>query len=299
VSGDERDFGRPMIIASLVLHVGAFLIAVGVPRLLASSSNMGPVYVVDLVAPPGPPGPAAAPAATPAAAPAPATPPKAATPAKTTVKTPPPPKKPTEKAIVLPDKNAKKTPDKKAIEKKPVEKKPEPVKNTEASEPDERPGADTNAKPDGAPEQPPNASARPAAVAPSGAQGGTGTASTTGAAVGAGGAGTGTGGGGDETNFYFALLKKAIEKAWNRPVYTGADTKSATVSLSLSRTGRVVKLELSKPSGYEPLDRSLLRAVRDAEPFPPFPVALTLDILAVQIVFDLKPEGADTGDDGG
>ncbi|HKQ98960.1 MAG TPA: energy transducer TonB, partial [Candidatus Polarisedimenticolia bacterium] len=113
-----------------------------------------------------------------------------------------------------------------------------------------------------------------------------------------GGTGTGTGGGGDESQFYFALLKRAIERAWHRPVYTGSDTKSATVSLSLSRTGRVLRLELSKPSGYEPFDRTLLRAVRDAEPFPPFPVSLTVDSLAVQIVFDLHPEGSDTGNPG-
>ncbi|HUD73015.1 MAG TPA: TonB family protein, partial [Dongiaceae bacterium] len=261
---------------------------------------MGPVYIVDLVAPPGPPGPAAAPAATPAAAPAPAAPPKAATPPKASVKTPPPAKKPVEKAIVLPDKNAKKTPDKKAIEKKPVDKNPEPVKNSEASEPEVKPSAKTNetAKPDNAPEPPPTANTRPAAVTPGGAQAGTGTTSTNGAAVGAGGAGTGTGGGGDAYNFYLAFLKRAIEKAWNRPVYTGADTKSATVSLSLSRAGRVLKLELSQPSGYEPLDRSLLRAVRDAEPFPAFPADLTIETLSPQIVFDLKPEGADTGDHG-
>jgi TonB family protein len=294
LSGEERDLGRPMIIASLVLHIGAFLIVVGVPRLLASSSNMGPVYVVDLVSPPGPPGPAAAPAATPAAAPAPAAPPKAATPAKATAKTPPPPKKPAEKAIVLPDKNLKKTPDKKAIDKKEVAKPPEPVKNTETSQPAETPAATTNetAKSASAPESPPTANTRPAAVTPGGAQAGTGTTSTTGAAVGAGGAGTGTGGGGDDYTFYLAMLKKKIEKAWNRPVYTGADTKSATVSLSLSRTGRVLKLELSQPSGYEPLDRSLLRAVHDAEPIPAFPITLTLDTLSVQIVFDLDPDGA-------
>jgi outer membrane biosynthesis protein TonB len=53
---------------------------------------------------------------------------------------------------------------------------------------------------------------------------------------------------------------------------------------------------MSKPSGFEPLDRSLMQAVRAAEPFAPFPTALAMDTLAVQIVFDLTPEGADTGD---
>ena len=291
MSNADPGFGRPAIVASLVLHVVAFVIVVGVPRLLASSSGMGPVYVVDLVSPPGPSGPepaapkaAAAPAASPKATPPPKAPPKAAT-----------PKKPVEKSIVLPDKNAKKTPDKKAVEKKTPEKPKEPVKST-APEAEETAGAAEESAAPAKPEAkaaPESAAAKPGAG--SGPPSATGTAAGSATAPGAGGTGAGPGGGGDEYGFYLSLLKKRIEKAWNRPVYTGAETKSATVSLTLSRAGLVLRLKMSTPSGYEPLDRSLLRAVRDAEPFPPFPVALTLDTLAVEIVFNLEPEGAGTG----
>ena len=288
--------GRPAITMSVALHVGAFVLAVGVPRLLASKSGMGPVYVVDLVSPPGPAGPAAA---APAAAPAPAGPPKATPPAKAPVKPPVPPKKPVEKPIVLPDKNAKKPPDKKAIEKKPVEQKPEPVKTATPPEPEEASGdaADESTAQDNPQAKP---AVDPAATKTGGSAppGAAGTATGTATTAGAGGTGSGPGGGGDEYAFYLSLLKRRIEAAWNRPVYTGADTKSATVKLTLTRTGRVVERLLSKPSGYEPLDRSLLRAVLDAEPFPSFPASLTLDTLPVQIVFDLKPEGADTGEPG-
>jgi TonB family protein len=113
-----------------------------------------------------------------------------------------------------------------------------------------------------------------------------------------GGEGEGTGGGADAYTFYLALLKRNIENAWKRPVYTGDTTLSATVNLKLSRAGRVQKLELSRPSGFEPLDRSLMVAVHAAEPFPPFPVALAMDSLAVQIVFDLTPEGSEPGNPG-
>ena len=53
------------------------------------------------------------------------------------------------------------------------------------------------------------------------------------------------------------------------------------------------RLDLATPSGFDPLDRSVLRAVHDAEPFPPFPIALSLDTLTVRIEFELNPEGQD------
>jgi outer membrane biosynthesis protein TonB len=38
-----------------------------------------------------------------------------------------------------------------------------------------------------------------------------------------------------------------------------------------------------------PFDRSIVQAVRDAEPFPPFPLALKLDRLAPTLEFELTP----------
>ena len=78
-----------------------------------------------------------------------------------------------------------------------------------------------------------------------------------------------------------------------RPVDNSRDVRKATVSLQLSRSGRVIRLELASPSGFDPLDRSVLHAVHDAEPFPPFPLALSLDTLTVRIEFELTPEGPD------
>jgi protein TonB len=264
---------RAVLFVSLGFHLAAFLIAFGVPRLMASAPPSGPVYIVDLVSPPGgPAGPPAAPAPQPQQAPAP--PPPAAAPKtkpieKAVVKPPP---KPTEKAIVIPDRDAKK--------RKPT--KPEPkVEATAATT------APTKAA---APETP--AQQKPETAAPpvtTGAPGGTGTG------AGAGGAGQGTGGGGDDYTFYLSLLDHSIRGAWIRPVYTGRETRSATVRLQLNRTGGVLRLELAVKSGFEPLDRSVLRAVKDAQPFPPFPTSLSLDTLSVQIVFDLTPEGTEPG----
>ena len=78
---------------------------------------------------------------------------------------------------------------------------------------------------------------------------------------------------------------------WTQPIYTGREIMYSTASLTVSSAGRVLRLDLVKPSDYEAFDRSVLRAVREASPFPPFPHFLGRDDLTVQIVFDLAPKG--------
>jgi len=270
--------GRPAVVLSIVVHVVGFFVIVGVPRLLASGPDMRKVYVVDLVTLPGPAGPGPAAPRPPAAG--------AAAPKTAAAPKPPPAKKPVEKAIVLPDRGAQKPPAKAQPEK------PAPAKPRE-----EPPAAEAGAAADAATAAaeaaaPEPATTTPTTTAPAPTPAGAAIPAGT-PAVAGGGEGDGTGGGGDAYTFYLALLKRNIENAWKRPVYTGDATLTATVNLRLSRAGRVQKLELSRRSGFEPLDRSLMVAVRAAEPFPPFPVALAMDSLGVQIVFDLTPEGSE------
>ena len=279
---------RAAVIVSIVLHVLAFVFAVGLPRLLSTGPSGNKVYVVDLVSLPGSPAPASP--EPPAAAPATPEPPKPAPAKPPEVKKPEvkeAPKKAPPKPVVLPDKNVPKkttkTPEK-PPEKKPAE--PEPKKDepreTESSEASD--GAEETAA-DAAPPTP-TASTSPAKPggAPAGAPG-TGTG---------GGAGAGTGtGGGDELDFYFALLKRRIEAAWKRPVSTSREIRTAAVYMELSPTGRLLKLELKTPSGYAPFDRSIIQAVRDAEPFPPFPLALKMDRLNPILEFELTPLGGE------
>ena len=283
--------GRPFVILSLVLHVVGFALIVGVPRLLARTPQAAPIYVVDLVSMPGG-GPAGPQGGAPAAPPPPAkeskplekpaekTPPKPVE-KKPAEKKPPAPKKPAEKAIVIPDKDAKK-----AAAKTPVKPAPAPepaaASNETASNEDSKAGAA-----DGSASGKAMNPDKPVAVG-AGGQG-----------AGAGGGGTGSGLGGDEYNFYLALLDKSIRGAWKRPLYKGTQVFSAMVRLRVSRSGRVLKLDLVQKSGLDAHDQSVLRAVSDAEPFPPFPSALNLDSIDVQFLFELNPEGADDGSSGG
>jgi TonB family protein len=266
---------RVAVVVSLVFHVLGFLLLVGVPRLLASAPVSGPVYVVDLVTLPGPParteGPPAAPAPAPAPAPSKPTPPP--------VKSAPAPKKPAEKTITLPVRGAR---------IKPSKQPPKPA--PEEDKASQEVGKESTASPT---PEPAKTAATSATTAPAGTTG-----ATPAGASGAGSAGENPGAAGSEYDFYIALLDRSIRGAWVRPVDTSRDVRKAIVSLQLSRSGRVIRLDLATPSGFDPLDRSVLRAVHDAEPFPPFPLALSLDTLTVRIEFELNPEGQDANPQG-
>jgi protein TonB len=277
--------GRPFVVVSVILHLLAFFFIVGVPRFLSSGPSGNKVYVVDLVTLPGGPA-AAAPAPAPAAAaPAPELPKPAPVKPPEVKKAPETPKEPPKKApkpIVLPDKDvakksAKTPPVKTPVPTKPAEPEKKDDKKDDAKESEESAADQTAATPPATNPAPSAAPAKPGAAAAPGATG-----------TGGGGAGTGTGSG-DEYDFYIAMLKKRIETVWKRPVSTSRDTRTAAVYFELSPTGRLLKLELRNPSGYVPFDRSIVQAVRDAEPFPPFPLALKLDRLAPTLEFELTP----------
>lgn len=286
---------RAFIIFSIVLHVLAFLFAVGVPRLLSSGPSGNKVYVVDLVSlPGGAEQPAPAPPAAAAPAPEPAKPPPAKAPEVKKPEVKPEPKKPAPKPIVLPDKDALKKKTTKAPEKPPEKKpaEPEPKKDApkeKEPEPADESGTEESAETaTAAAASTPTQTAANAAVKPGGVPG---AAPGTGSGAGAG-PGTGAGSG-DELTFYYALLKRRIEAAWKRPVSTSRETRTAAVYVELSPTGRLLKLELKTPSGYAPFDRSIIQAVKDAEPFPPFPLALKMDRLNPILEFELTPLGGD------
>jgi TonB family protein len=279
--------GRPMVMLSLVLHVLGFVAAVGLPRVLSLGHTPATVYTVDLVTLPGLPPASPAPAA---AAPAAQTPPAAAT-QKATPPPPPPVKKPPAKPIILPDKNVKKPPKPEPKTTKPEPKKPEVKK----PEPEETKEEENNAAEESKTDEQKQPE-HPAAAPPQTASQGTGAPKGTVGGAGSGTAGNGTGSG-DEYEFYLGMLDKRIRSAWKRPVSTGRETRNAVVRLELSPTGRLLKLELATPSGFAPLDRSVIQAVHDAEPFPPFPLSLKMDRLPVQIEFELNPE--DNGNNSG
>ncbi len=272
---------RRMVILSLVLHLVGFGGAIGLPRLISRDAPSTPVYVVDLVSLPAPAPKRKQPGGG-----------SRGTKKITPVPTPPPRE---EKVIKIPDPDKPKPPPKKekprpAPKPKPEKEIPEPEKIEEPLAKIEKPAEPDQANP--GPREDAAADAGAVAdpverTAPGSTIGGRGTA-----AIGVPG---GTGDfGGDARTFYYTLLKMRIEGSWHRPIYppnySDRRTLVVTVRLGLSSSGRVTSLDLLTPSGYAALDRSILRAVRDAEPFPPFPPQMTRSRMAIQIEFVFNPD---------
>jgi colicin import membrane protein len=257
-----------LVLVSLGLHVGGFVFAVTLPRILPRRAAGPPVYVVDLVTlPAGPPSPSPAP---PAAATARSAPPKPEAPVK------------------IPERAAKKPEPKKPEPKKPEPKKTPPKETAKKPEPE-------TARPDPGPQPVPVAESAAAATAsapPAGTAAGTpGSQGATGTRPGGAG-GTGTGAADDRT-FYFGLLDRKIRGAWKKPIFPpnhpAGRTLEARVRLTLTSSGRVIGMDLVASSGYDALDRSALRAVQDAQPFPPFPYTLGTEPQPVVFEFALIP----------
>jgi len=253
----ERDASTPWgptLFLSLLLHVAGVGAALALPRLLSRPGSGPPVYVVDLIAlPAGSPALPAAPAASP--------------PRKESAPTKP------EKPVAIPDRKAAKPEPKKSAKPEARKEEPRPA----ASPATKGAAAEGAAQTPGRKEEP--SGATPGAGVP-GLRGG-----------GAGGTGTEQA---DAATFYGNLLRQRIEGAWNKPIYpptwTSREDPKASVRIGLTSSGRVTSTELVSASGYDAMDRSILRAVQDAQPFPPFPYQLGRDSLTVTIDFVLPPK---------
>ncbi|HVQ34821.1 MAG TPA: TonB family protein [Candidatus Bathyarchaeia archaeon] len=241
------------VTGSLVAH-GLLMIGIlGVSSLHRAPQSFDDAMVVALAGPlPGAP---AASAPRPAAAPAPApAPPKAPEPKEAhTVKEVP---KPQPKATPAP------------------KQKEEPPKKTA---PEAAPPSDDKA----------TGEASPTPSVPPGASGGGGAAGPTGVTPTLGG-----GSGDASLGYYGAAVKAALESAWSKPyLEEQGETYSATVSFVIARDGSARDVKIVTSSGVPSLDRSAMRAVIEASPFPPVPPAWQGDALPATMRFDLTPEG--------
>ncbi|HMK33843.1 MAG TPA: TonB family protein [Desulfomonilaceae bacterium] len=75
-------------------------------------------------------------------------------------------------------------------------------------------------------------------------------------------------------NDYTLLTRDCIQRAWTTPldVVTPRAVKGKIgINYVVKRSGAVERIELVKGSGNLEMDRTLLEAIRSAEPFPPFP----------------------------
>lgn len=109
------------------------------------------------------------------------------------------------------------------------------------------------------------------------------------AATPAAGAAAGAGGGQVSLRMqvYYTELWERIRRAWILPAARVEDTRGLTASvvMRLNRDGSLEKVYLEKSSGNPAYDRSCLRAVEKAAPFPPFPAGINQRSLEVGVNF--------------
>jgi TonB family protein len=86
---------------------------------------------------------------------------------------------------------------------------------------------------------------------------------------------------------YTTVLKEKIRSQWVYPLYAQENLIQGTLLIlfRLDSGGNLVDLSVMRSSEYEILDRYALKAIRSANPFPPFPESVTVDFLNINASF--------------
>jgi len=86
---------------------------------------------------------------------------------------------------------------------------------------------------------------------------------------------------------YLRKVKIKIEESWTYPRQAFEQKKEgiSMVRFSLSKNGKLLRNMIVNSSGYDPLDRQALNAVRAAAPYEPFPNDINLSRLHILASF--------------
>jgi TonB family protein len=99
----------------------------------------------------------------------------------------------------------------------------------------------------------------------------------------------------ESEDFEFAWYRDSVTAAlyghWVKPILDGvSEAQEVSVTFEILRDGGFRDLRIDVSSGIPSLDRSALRAVADAAPFPPLPPAWVKPQLSARFRFSLDPE---------
>jgi TonB family protein len=89
-------------------------------------------------------------------------------------------------------------------------------------------------------------------------------------------------------NDYTLLTRDCIQRAWTTPVdmaMPGALKGKVSINYTVRRSGAVERVELIRGSGVPEMDRTLLKAIRAAAPFPPFPDGVEANSIMIRANF--------------
>lgn len=89
---------------------------------------------------------------------------------------------------------------------------------------------------------------------------------------------------------YARLIKGEIMRHWRYPPIAREHLieGNLTVIFSLTRDGEMTHIRIMKASGYDILDKEVIRAIRTATPFPPFPGSVMVKKLNIKAAFDYR-----------
>ena len=91
--------------------------------------------------------------------------------------------------------------------------------------------------------------------------------------------------------WYQGSVSRALYATWHRPVLAGQrEPLEVRIVFNIHKDGSVTGLRIAESSGVPALDRTALRAVTDASPFPRLPPAWTGSSMTAAYVFELTPE---------
>lgn len=89
-------------------------------------------------------------------------------------------------------------------------------------------------------------------------------------------------------SYYLAAIERKVSQNWFSGVSSGTEGLTCLVFFRLRRDGRVDDVRIEQSSGNTYFDRSAMRAVRSAVPFPPLPRAFTDNYLGIHFTFVQK-----------
>jgi len=93
---------------------------------------------------------------------------------------------------------------------------------------------------------------------------------------------------------YAGVIKMKIADNWDYPAEAKLYLMEGRVMVifSLAKDGRMIQLKIEKGSGYDILDKEVLRAIKTSVPFPPFPETIKLNRLNIRANFEYRlPSG--------
>ena len=89
---------------------------------------------------------------------------------------------------------------------------------------------------------------------------------------------------------YFTKLKERIYQVWKYPKESQVRREQGNIRIvfTLTKDGYLENVRILESSGFENLDREVLRTIRTASPYNPFPESWEEEKLKIPATFDYK-----------